>query len=241
MATPLDRCAQLRRDRRAIHHRAWFVDLVRHLSAIDVGVRLYAVPSVIAVPVIACEVVDFSGITVSHSVSLGAAAHPVAEVALRAALLEAAQTRVGCIAGARDDLDLAPPATRGPPLVLGLPLVPARPRDFATLWPRPRARTDAGRVRGLVAALAAAGYPLVARAILSPSGCAITTAKLFVPVSAIIAVAGVRMTDYTRDRIVVFAGPVLPGSCWRHRSSAWRPRGPATCCGSPRRRRAPSS
>lgn len=95
--------------------------------------------------------------------------------AVRAAMLEAAQSRVGYIAGARDDLPLHA-------------MPPAEPPGWLTQNPNRRYYAsgtepldDAAAVQQLQAALAAAGFARIGYVMTSAADAAHTTVKCFVP------------------------------------------------------------
>lgn len=69
----------------------------------NVDVRLFDMTSDLAIPTIYAVMTDLQT-DLKLGVSTGAACHPVAAIAARKALLEAAQTRVSLIAGVRDDI-----------------------------------------------------------------------------------------------------------------------------------------
>ncbi len=156
----------------------WFRSLHARLRALGISLRVFRLPAVIAVPALAAEIYDRSGEAAARPRSAGTSAHADPEVALRAALTEAIQSRLTVIAGTRDDLALSPPEAA--PADFGAALAPSRPLalpSFAALWPAPAPASAAAAL----AALADAGYPHAARIILSPPGCPVTTAKVFVP------------------------------------------------------------
>jgi len=69
----------------------------------NIDVRLFDMTSDLAIPTIYAVMIDLQT-DLKLGVSTGAACHPVAAIAARKALLEAAQTRVSLIAGVRDDI-----------------------------------------------------------------------------------------------------------------------------------------
>lgn len=151
----------------------WFRDLAARCERLGIAVRAYALPAVIAMPVIAVELHDASGEAAGHPHAVGTSAHPDAEAALQSALTEAIQARLTVIAGARDDLALTA-ATARPP-TFGLAIATTTPPPLRL--PAPPALDFAG----IVAALAAAGYDQVARLVLSPADCPVVTVKILVP------------------------------------------------------------
>jgi ribosomal protein S12 methylthiotransferase accessory factor len=161
----------------------WFKTLAERLAARRIELRLFAIPAVIAIPVFAAELFDAGSETLHRFVNAGICCDWNAEAALSGAIVEAAQSRLGYIAGSRDDLDLATTALAKPSPGYGLALGRGRQRrafaDFCGPAELPegfRAGFDAA-----VAALAAVGYDKVARVIVSPPGSPVVVARLFVP------------------------------------------------------------
>ncbi len=152
---------------------AWFRTLSARCAVLGIAIRAYAVPAIIAMPVIAVELHDASREAAGRPHSVGTAAHPDAEAALQSALTEAIQARLTVIAGARDDL--APTGGEARPPTFGLAIAPLVPA------PLPFARPATMDFTTAVAALAAAGYGQVARLILSPGDCPVVTVKMLVP------------------------------------------------------------
>lgn len=164
----------------------WFTGLGARLAALGIILRVYRLPAVIDMPVIAAELHDFGAAAAAHPWAGGTAAHPDAEAALRGAVAEAVQARLTYIAASRDDFETDAPEARRPYLGMALP----PPRGF--VGADYRGRFPAGvvaapdtdpdmAVPAIVAALAAAGYPMVGRIVLSPPACPVVTAKLFAP------------------------------------------------------------
>jgi ribosomal protein S12 methylthiotransferase accessory factor len=149
-------------------------DLLARCTRLGIAARAYALPSVIAMPVIAVELHDQSGEAASHPHAVGTAAHPDAAAALLSALTEAIQARLTVIAGARDDLQLGRPEARPPSFGLA---IAASGVSVKRPLPTPPVLTFAGAI----AALAAAGHDRVARLLLSPPDCPVVTVKMFVP------------------------------------------------------------
>ena len=79
-------------------------DVVEQLHRADFQVAAWETTSDIGVPAFFCLIADRRDQNSHHG--LGAAAHPVPEVALLKALIEAAQVRTTYVSGARDDLQL---------------------------------------------------------------------------------------------------------------------------------------
>lgn len=151
----------------------WFGDLATRCAALGIAVRAYALPAVIAIPIIAVEIHDAAAEAAGHPHAVGTAAHPDAELALKAAFTEAIQARLTVIAGARDDLAPATGAARPP--TFGLAIAPMGPP------PRRLELPPVQDFAGIVAALARAGYDQVTRLVLSPADCPVVTVKMFVP------------------------------------------------------------
>ena len=152
---------------------AWFRDLAARCDTLGIAIRAYAVPAVIAIPVLAVELHDAAGEAAGHPHAVGTAAHPYAEAALQAALTEAIQARLTVIAGARDDLAPATATARPPTFGLAIATM-ATPSYRLPSLPAPD-------FAGIVTALAAAGYGDVARLVLSPADCPVVTVKMFIP------------------------------------------------------------
>ena len=161
---------------------AWFGNLVARLRTLDIWIRLFAVPAVIDLPVVAAQMFDCSASAFNHPLASGLCAHPDPERALQGAVVEAAQSRLAKIAGARDDLVLDEPEMLGHHPGLGLSLPRRTPLlSFVRRFGAHRAAIPAADLDRCVAALSAAGYPIVGRVRLSPPGSAVTSVKMFVP------------------------------------------------------------
>ncbi len=160
----------------------WFITLAGRLAGLGIAVRAYRVPAVIDMPVVAVELREFAGEAAGHPHTAGTCAHADAEAALKGALIEAIQARLTGIAGAREDIKLGAPEARPPTLGLALaPPLNVAAHGFAALFPAVASATPLQAFDAAIASLAAAGYPIVARALLSPSGCPVTTVKMFAP------------------------------------------------------------
>ncbi|MGL4541295.1 MAG: YcaO-like family protein, partial [Polymorphobacter sp.] len=143
-----------------------------------VGVRLYRVPALVDVAVIAAELVDHGENRNGHTHVLGSAARFCPVEAVRAALLEALQTRCTEIAGGRDTIPLTNVEIAG--------RTRARPLGMASRpgWSGHKFNAAVGGpscLASLIAAIAAAGYPQIGRTILSPPASVATTVTTFVP------------------------------------------------------------
>ncbi len=166
---------------------SWFHDLHERLRLLGIRLRIFAIPAVVPVPVILAELVDTGHESRGRPLAFGACADADAEAALRGALVEAAQSRLTDIAGARDDLDahradIATPDGAIPVLGLALPLPRAAALgEFDRLFADPAAPTASGAIDAVQAALADAGYPVLGRVELSPRGSPVRTVKMFAP------------------------------------------------------------
>ncbi len=143
---------------------AWFDGLRERIAAGDVHLAVYRLPPVIALPCFACELIEIGARRGSGSI-YGTACHPDPETALLAAVLEAIQSRLTYISGARDDVFSGEPGERGG-LGFGAPLPPG---VAAQPWKSggPAMLPDACE---LAAALAGAGFPSTAIVDLSSPG-----------------------------------------------------------------------
>lgn len=158
----------------------WFQELVARLKEIDVVVRVNRVPGVVPIQVFVVELLDGAEPDRDHAAAGGAGAHEETEAALRAAMLEALQSRLTMIAGARDDLPLRSSKPHRRPLGLGFPTPtfikeqPLEPNDAAPL-------DDAGAIQKLVSELAEAGYNQVGWLRLSSDESEAIVVKVVVP------------------------------------------------------------
>lgn len=153
----------------------WFRNLHARLTALGIGVRAYQLPAVIAMPVVAVELHDRSGEAAGVPYAAGTAAHPDIEAALRSALIEAIQSRLTIIAGARDDLPLDQPEAKPPRFGFAIaPPVPVANRPLQQPGP-------VLTLASAIAALTDAGYPQAARVVLSPPQSPVITVKVLVP------------------------------------------------------------
>jgi ribosomal protein S12 methylthiotransferase accessory factor len=128
--------------------------LARRLRAAGLKVYLRDVTSTGGIPTLNCTVADqvVDGRHVAHG---GSGAHPDATVAAARALSEAAQSRVGCIQGGREDLPrfMAPPQSLDPDVVFG----GSRTRAFSEISSYEHATVDED-VRFMLDRLARAGF-----------------------------------------------------------------------------------
>ena len=155
----------------------WLGEWRERLHRAGVSVRIYLVPSVVDLPVFACELNDMGKTGAPYRAIQGRGCHPVPEVALFKALAEAIQARATFIAGAREDLPPATYARRargGMDIMFGVPPAPGMNGvDFGAVAPGPEG-ADA-----ITDALARAGYPRIAIVPLLDGG-GIAVVKAFV-------------------------------------------------------------
>ena len=81
--------------------------LTARISAAGFAIHLFDQTTDLGVPTVFAALFPQGGTHYHHDVTTGASTHPVARVAARRAIVEAAQTRVTNIAGARDDFETA--------------------------------------------------------------------------------------------------------------------------------------
>lgn len=160
----------------------WFQRVRARFAGLGIGLRVFALPAVVALPVIVAELIDLGPEAPHRPFSFGMSGAVDPEAALRGAVLEAAQCRLTVISGARDDLDLdiaaAPPPSPGLALPLGRGQRLRHYDDcFGTL---PAGIAPEAGVAAIVSALASAGYPDVARLTLSPPGCPVVSVRMIV-------------------------------------------------------------
>lgn len=80
-------------------------DLVGQIGKAGFSVALYDQTTNIGVPVVYAVLTPAAGVDRHFDAATGAGCHPVAAVAAQRAIVEAAQTRISIIAGARDDIE----------------------------------------------------------------------------------------------------------------------------------------
>ena len=84
--------------------------LVRKLQRAGLTVQLQNLTSAIGIPTIGCTITEPQGLPTVVNTYAGCGTHPDARIALTRALTEAAQSRLTCIQGGREDLpDFVPP------------------------------------------------------------------------------------------------------------------------------------
>jgi ribosomal protein S12 methylthiotransferase accessory factor len=159
----------------------WFQRLRGRLSVAGVRLAVYRAEPVIPAPVFICELIEPEAVALGRGAVFGSACRPDGEGALLNALLEAIQSRLTEIVGARDDIGLPQPAEVEPaPFALGLP--PA-----TGLEPRSWAEPDGGgqpriaSARDLARSLARAGYDQAAVVDLTRPGEDVVVVKAIVP------------------------------------------------------------
>jgi ribosomal protein S12 methylthiotransferase accessory factor len=159
---------------------AWFTDLAERLSALNIQLRVSRVPAIVPLPVFVVELLDGAEPNADYAAAAGAGAHEDTETALRAAILEALQSRLTMIAGARDDLPIHPTRQDHRPLGLGFPTP-----GFIVEQPLAAVRTaaidDGQAVQDLVQRLGAAGYRQIGFLRLSSPGADAIVVKVIVP------------------------------------------------------------
>lgn len=156
----------------------WFTDLRRQWRELGVLVRVFRLPAVVDVPAIAVEVFQIDDDSACRRRAVGTCVHPEPERALLGAVLEAAQARLGEIAGSREDVDPDRPETEPGRINFAPPSPPgSRAIAFHSCWPEPVDR----RLPSLAGALGDAGYRQTARIILSVPEAGIKVVKLFSP------------------------------------------------------------
>ena len=156
----------------------WFQRIRGRLSVAGVRLSAYRAEAVIGAPVFVCELIEPEAIAVGRGAVFGSACRPDAEGALLHALLEAIQSRLTEIVGARDDIGLPQAHEIEPaPFGLGLPApTHLEIRSWATDAPAPPPSA-----RDLALRLAKAGYSQAAFVDLSRQGEEVVVVKAIVP------------------------------------------------------------
>lgn len=158
----------------------WFGEIAARLADAGLVLSLYNIPTLIGLPAVCAEVLDAAARASGSAFGRGWGCAPAAEEALQRALLEALQSRLTVIAGARDDIFFGDDDT---PLVgEALPLPPGmRGLDWTAV-------AEAGAETGgevtawrLADRLAAAGYPETSAVRLTEPGSPVCVVKVFVP------------------------------------------------------------
>lgn len=138
----------------------WFRDLRGRIEAAGLVLTLYQPAAVIPVPVILAELLEPGAGVSPRRRALGLACRAEPEDALRASVVEAAQSRLTAISGVRDDI-LYPERPRDPGSDFGVGLPPPShiiPRRWDDVL-ESTAAPDNGTSEGLARALGRAGYP----------------------------------------------------------------------------------
>jgi ribosomal protein S12 methylthiotransferase accessory factor len=158
----------------------WFEDLHARATANGLIFSIYRIAAVVPLPVFVCEIFEPRAGAVPRRRAAGVGCGFLAEEALLAAVLEAAQSRLTAISGARDDLAPPNPMER---LGFGFAFPPdgREPlKDLAEVVeafapPPPRS------VAGIAEALARAGYPRIGLMDVSPPAAAVRVVKAVAP------------------------------------------------------------
>jgi ribosomal protein S12 methylthiotransferase accessory factor len=90
--------------------------LVRKLQRAGLEVELLDLTSAVGIATIACTITDRQGLPTAMNAHSGCGTHPDARIALTRALTEAAQSRLTCIQGGREDLPDYVPAQGATPV-----------------------------------------------------------------------------------------------------------------------------
>lgn len=154
------------------------VEMAGRLAACAIGIRLFHLPAIVAIPVFVAELTSFGARHNLHMDVWGSAAAFAPAEAIRNAVLEAIQTRCTEIAGARDTIPLhiATAAGRRPPEPFALPVRPGWPGHAC-----PRRSDGPSDLATLVEAISQAGYDQIGRVIVSPPTSPATTVRALVP------------------------------------------------------------
>ena len=153
----------------------WFVDFMNRARSLRMAIGVDRLPAIGTLPAYQVSITEAGkpGATCRSTGGWGAAF--TTPSALQAAMLEAVQSRVGYIAGARDDIELGPV----PPAQPQSWLAATASRKFSISGDEPVDDSDA--VRMLRDTLAAAGFPRIGYVIASAERSAYVTVKCFVP------------------------------------------------------------
>ena len=157
----------------------WFADLLRRARSRKIAITVHVADAVVPLPVFLCELFEMGAGPALRRRAEGSGCAATVEGALLAAVLEAAQSRLTAISGARDD---GPLAGEGSGAGLGLGLPPSG-GSRAIDWKRLAGSTwaAAASVADLAAALARAGYPDIGFVDLAPPAGAVRVVKAFAP------------------------------------------------------------
>ena len=159
---------------------AWWRALQASLDAAGVRVTLHELPAVGGYPCFLTELKDERSLGRGAIVVYGSACHVLPETALRQSVLEAVQSRVTEIAGARDDI-----LYRTPPRDIGMGLAWPSPPDMPLRrWEDVLEREEGRHTASALAIaqrLAEAGYPQAAIIDLVAAEADVAVVKAFVP------------------------------------------------------------
>ncbi len=158
----------------------WFRDFLDVARSRGVFVSIHRIPAVIPLMVFVCELFEPGSGPVARRRASGTGCGFTSEAAFAAAVLEASQSRLTAISGARDDLPTFDPAS---PVGLGLGLPPSA-GSLLERWEAIQVSASEPppeSVAGLADALAAAGYSDIGLVDLAPPGHEARVIKAFVP------------------------------------------------------------
>lgn len=159
----------------------WFQRIRGRLSIAGVRLSIYRAEAAIATPVFVCELIEPEAVALGRGAVFGSACRPGGEAALLHGVLEAIQSRLTEIVGARDDIGLPPAQTVQPaPLGLGLPS-PARAEPRSWAEPEGQRAGPPVSAQDLARSLAKAGYAQAAVVDLSRRGEDVIVVKAIVP------------------------------------------------------------
>ncbi len=158
----------------------WLDALRKRMEAAGILLTLYHAQAVIALPVLVCELLEPDALGLDRSQVFGSACHFDAETTLVKAVLEAVQSRLTAIVGARDDIlperSLSLPPAAGFSLPQPPGTQPAPWLELTTRW-----TTQAGSADAVADLLRVAGYPVAAAIELTQGDEDVTVVKVFVP------------------------------------------------------------
>ncbi|HEV2364907.1 MAG TPA: YcaO-like family protein [Caulobacteraceae bacterium] len=155
----------------------WFQDLRERARSAGLRLAVYRQSSVIGAPVFLAQILDLPASDPKRRAVHGHGCHLRADAALRDAVLEAAQSRLTLISGARDDILYEPQQRRPGGLGFGLPPPPGmRLRRWEEIG-----SIELSGVADLAHRLADAGFPDAAAIDLSRPGAGVFVFKAFVP------------------------------------------------------------
>jgi ribosomal protein S12 methylthiotransferase accessory factor len=153
----------------------WFRAFRTRTLALGMAVGIDRLPAIGGFPAFQLTITEAGGASAACRRTGGWGAGFTSEAALLAAMLEAAQSRAGYIAGARDDLDLRPADPVAPPDWLTV----SASRRFVVAGDEPV--DDHAAVAALCDSLAAVGCRQIGYAVTSAAAAPWVTVKCFVP------------------------------------------------------------